>query len=109
MEGDNFTLPYGDGEYVRLMAHFDLVTKAYYDLDDRFRVVIKDITKRMGLGMHEFLDKKVRSVEDYDKYCHYVAGLVGIGLSNLFSSSGRESPAVADNTFLSNEMGLFLQ
>jgi farnesyl-diphosphate farnesyltransferase len=24
---------------------------------------------------------------DYDLYCHYVAGLVGIGLSNLFAGS----------------------
>jgi phytoene/squalene synthetase len=28
-------------------------------------------------------------VQDYDLYCHYVAGLVGIGLSQLFASSGR--------------------
>jgi farnesyl-diphosphate farnesyltransferase len=27
---------------------------------------------------------QVESVEDYDLYCHYVAGLVGIGLSQLF-------------------------
>ena len=28
---------------------------------------------------------------DYELYCHYVAGLVGIGLSQLFASSGRGS------------------
>lgn len=27
---------------------------------------------------------QVVTVDDYDKYCHYVAGLVGIGLSKLF-------------------------
>jgi phytoene/squalene synthetase len=27
---------------------------------------------------------QVESVEDYDLYCHYVAGLVGVGLSQLF-------------------------
>jgi hypothetical protein len=27
---------------------------------------------------------QVVTVEDYDLYCHYVAGLVGIGLSQLF-------------------------
>lgn len=37
---------------------------------------------------------QVVTVDDYDKYCHYVAGLVGIGLSKLFgkqwvSVSGR--------------------
>lgn len=31
---------------------------------------------------------QVDSVQDYDLYCHYVAGLVGIGLSQLFASSG---------------------
>ena len=31
---------------------------------------------------------QVISVKDYDLYCHYVAGLVGVGLSHLFASSG---------------------
>lgn len=52
---------------------------------------------------------QVETVEDYDLYCHYVAGLVGIGLSQLFSASGRESPELATNTELANHMGLFLQ
>lgn len=37
----------------------------------------------MGQGMAEFIVKEVVSVADYDKYCHYVAGLVGIGLSQV--------------------------
>ena len=43
------------------------------------------------------------------QYCHYVAGLVGIGLSQLFSASGLESEVVGRNQRLSNSMGLFLQ
>ena len=31
---------------------------------------------------------QVKTVEQYELYCHYVAGLVGIGLSQLFASSG---------------------
>jgi phytoene/squalene synthetase len=27
---------------------------------------------------------QVETVADYDLYCHYVAGLVGVGLSQLF-------------------------
>jgi farnesyl-diphosphate farnesyltransferase len=44
----------------------------------------------MGHGMAEFCTRRVESKEDYDLYCHYVAGLVGIGLSELFSVSGLE-------------------
>jgi len=43
------------------------------------------------------------------QYCHYVAGLVGIGLSRLFAVSRLEDPSVGANTKLSNSMGLFLQ
>ena len=45
--------------------------------------VIADITRRMGAGMAEFIEKEVETVEDFDTYCHYVAGLVGIGLSKV--------------------------
>ena len=40
----------------------------------------------MGAGMAEFIEKEVESVEDFDTYCHYVAGLVGIGLSKVLLS-----------------------
>ena len=43
------------------------------------------------------------------QYCHYVAGLVGIGLSRLFSASELESPEVGEDHQLANSMGLFLQ
>lgn len=43
------------------------------------------------------------------QYCHYVAGLVGIGLSRLFSASQLEDPEVGRDTELANSMGLFLQ
>ena len=43
------------------------------------------------------------------QYCHYVAGLVGIGLSQLFSASGLEGEGVGGDQRLANSMGLFLQ
>jgi farnesyl-diphosphate farnesyltransferase len=44
--------------------------------------------------MHEYILKDVVTIEDYNKYCHYVAGLVGIGLSQLFASSGLEAEEI---------------
>ena len=49
---------------------------------------------------------QVETVDDYDEYCHYVAGLVGLGLSKLFHAYGSEDLAPDS---LSNSMGLFLQ
>lgn len=43
--------------------------------------VIADITKRMGAGMAKYIQQDVETVADYDEYCHFVAGLVGVGLS----------------------------
>ena len=61
----------------------------------------------------------VETYNDFDEYCHYVAGLVGIGLSKLFFVSGLETQLKdkCDNDNkndiniekLSNSMGLFLQ
>ena len=48
--------------------------------------MIADITRRMGAGMAEFIEKEVDTVGDFDTYCHYVAGLVGIGLSKVLLS-----------------------
>ncbi|KAK9815785.1 hypothetical protein WJX72_009464 [[Myrmecia] bisecta] len=99
----------GQGSYVRLMEHYPNVTDVFLGLDMSYQKVIADITRRMGAGMAEFIEKDVATVADYDLYCHYVAGLVGIGLSQLFASSKLESRQFASMENLSNHMGLFLQ
>lgn len=108
---ENFTLKnVGDQEdYRALLEHYDKVVRFFKSLDAGYRDVIVDITEKMGDGMAHFIEKEVESVDDYNLYCHYVAGLVGIGLSKLFSASGLESPDLKDRHELSNSMGLFLQ
>ena len=49
------------------------------------------------------------TTSEYDLYCHYVAGLVGEGLSRLFSASKKESPSIGTQLEISNSMGLLLQ
>jgi len=48
----------------------------------------------------------VETVDDYDEYCHFVSGLIGLGLSKLFHASGAEDLAPDS---LSNSMALILQ
>lgn len=74
-----------------------------------YQDVISDITKRMGNGMADFMEKEVVTLKDWDLYCHYVAGLVGIGLSGIFANSGLEDKRFSEWVTLSNNMGLFLQ
>lgn len=96
-------------DYRTLMANFDKVISVYQALDKKYQAPIKDICMRMGHGMADYQEKKVSSLESYDLYCHYVAGLVGWGLSDLFSASGLEDPTLKDEKVISNSMGLFLQ
>ena len=51
----------------------------------------------------------LEKIEEWDLYCHYVAGLVGEGISGLFAASGKEAPFLGEQLELSNSMGLFLQ
>ncbi|KAF5448894.1 hypothetical protein F2P56_029389 [Juglans regia] len=96
----------GTKEYKVLMDEFHHVSTAFLELGKSYQEAIEDITKRMGAGMAKFICKEVESIDDYDEYCHYVAGLVGLGLSKLFHASGSEDLAP---DHLSNSMGLFLQ
>ncbi|KAI8872052.1 farnesyl-diphosphate farnesyltransferase 1 [Ramicandelaber brevisporus] len=93
-----------------LLVEFDLVIDQFLALKPEYREIIADITKKMGYGMADFIrGKKVVTTEDYDLYCHYVAGLVGEGLSALFAASKLEDADMATSLELSNSMGLFLQ
>lgn len=46
----------------------------------------------MGAGMAKFIAMhEVDTVAQYDEYCHFVAGLVGIGLSQMFGAQRRRA------------------
>ena len=70
----------------------------------------------MGRGMADYTHKAattgsiyLESVAEYNLYCHYVAGLVGEGLSRLWSASGKEAAWLGGQLDLSNSMGILLQ
>ncbi|KAI8344683.1 farnesyl-diphosphate farnesyltransferase [Chlamydoabsidia padenii] len=98
-----------------LLVHFDVVIDEFLRLKPGFQKVIADITRLMGNGMADYAtgehreNTSIATIKDFDLYCHYVAGLVGYGLSDLFAASGLEDPLIANDKNLSNCMGLFLQ
>ena len=99
----------GKGKERELLEQFWRVSKECQKLKKPYLDVIMDICERMANGMCHFLVNEVVSKADYDLYCHYVAGLVGHGLTRLFACSGLENPAIADDLRIANSMGLFLQ
>ncbi|KAI9751999.1 MAG: hypothetical protein M4579_005795 [Chaenotheca gracillima] len=98
-----------------LLVHFDVVVEEFAQVKPPYRTIIKDITKKMGNGMADYARKAAKSIDsidtvkDYNLYCHYVAGLVGEGLTRLFVESGLANPVLLDRTHLHESMGLFLQ
>jgi len=103
----------GEGDEAALLKDFKHVNAAFATLLPVEQDVIADICARMGEGMAAFAGRDLREgtadTSDYNLYCHYVAGLVGEGLSRLFVAHGDEDSIVAKDISLANDMGLFLQ
>lgn len=108
---ENFALQnVGDKpEYVELMENYSKIATTFNTLSIEYQKVIKEITFEMAKGMLVFTTKKVETKEDYNLYCHYVAGLVGQGLSKIFVASGLENANYLTQMEIANSMGLFLQ
>jgi farnesyl-diphosphate farnesyltransferase len=102
----------GEGHEAELLEHFGAVNAVFAALRPVDRDTIADVCRRMGEGMAAFsgrdLTEGTTDVRDYNLYCHYVAGLVGHGLSHLFVAHG-EDAEVGRDLDLANDMGLFLQ
>ncbi|KAG0330423.1 bifunctional farnesyl-diphosphate farnesyltransferase/squalene synthase [Podila horticola] len=106
-KGWNFTKNGPHEKDRQLLVEFDLVISAFLQLKPAYQAIIADITKRMGEGMAHYVKTgvSIQTIADYDSYCHFAAGLVGEGLSDMFSACGFESSRLD----LSNSMGVFLQ
>ncbi|KAF9263357.1 squalene synthase [Marasmius fiardii PR-910] len=100
----------------QLLVEYDLVVTELNNLPKQYRDVILSIAEKMAMGMADYAHKAattssiyLATVDDYNLYCHYVAGLVGEGLSGLFSASTKEAEWLAGQLELSNSLGLLLQ
>ncbi|KAG5519780.1 hypothetical protein PMAC_000053 [Pneumocystis sp. 'macacae'] len=94
-----------------LLANFDAVIDELAALPAGAQDVIRSVTRTMGAGMAGFAERggHIETVDAYNEYCYYVAGLVGQGLTQLFVEMGGEA---GDRQVLEDEavtMGLFLQ
>ena len=98
-----------------LLVHFDDVVVELKKVKPEYFEIIDDITIKMGNGMAdyalnaEFNTNGVNTVKDYELYCHYVAGLVGDGLTRLFVKSQLAIPKLLEKPSLTESMGQFLQ
>lgn len=104
----------GEGDERDFLENYSRCVNVYKKLKQPSQDVIADIAKRMGQGMAKYVKKDLGqgtvTIADYDEYCHFVAGLVGEGLSRLFTCTGYESNEVSIvSSTLANTMGLFLQ
>ena len=114
-EGWSFSGNGPDEKDRELLVQFHNVTEEFRKVKPVYREIINDIAHQMGNGMADFCakaekdDEGVDTVGDYDMYCHYVAGLVGNGLTRLFVESGLANPALSKRPELQESMGLFLQ
>lgn len=98
-----------------LLVEFEVVIAEFKKIKPEYRAIISDITDKMGNGMADYANNAehnihgVNTVKDYELYCHYVAGLVGDGLTRLFVESGLANPALLERPHLAESMGQFLQ
>jgi farnesyl-diphosphate farnesyltransferase len=99
----------------QLLVEFNVVIEEFKKLKPAYKVIIKDITKRMGNGMADYANNAehnlvgVNTVKDYELYCHYVAGLVGEGVTRLFVEAGLANAMLLKKPELMESMGQFLQ
>jgi farnesyl-diphosphate farnesyltransferase len=99
----------------QLLVQFDNVIAEFRNMKPVYQAIIKDITDKMGNGMADFVrkaafgDAGVNTVEEYDLYCWYVAGMVGEGLTRLFVEAGLGEATLINHFYLYKSMGLLLQ
>ncbi|KAK5992513.1 putative squalene synthase [Cladobotryum mycophilum] len=98
-----------------LLEKFDVVVAELKSLKKPYYEIIKDMTIKMGNGMadyaqnDEMIKNGVQNIEEYELYCHYVAGLVGEGLTRLMVATELANPKLAERPSLTESMGQFLQ
>ncbi|XP_063296882.1 squalene synthase-like isoform X2 [Pelobates fuscus] len=93
----------------QVLENFPTISLEFRNLAAVYQEIIVDMCNKMGVGTADFLEKEIDSLNDWDKYCHCVGGMLGVALSRILSASELEDPIVGQDTHLANSTTLFLQ
>ena len=88
-----------------LIENADIVLKSFFAFKQDIKNISISYLREMGYGMIYYQDHSISTFEDLDDYCYYVAGTVGVYLTELIK--------ISDNLDLDKEkaksLGRFLQ
>ena len=109
--------PIGKGDEHALLEALPGLVDAFHTKipSSRVREAVHRVVCEMGQGMAEFsamdLGRGTSSVGEYNRYCHFVAGTVGYGLTAIFDALGLEQNAseLVKDQRLWDGMGMLLQ
>lgn len=121
-ETNNITYKINDTKYQQLMNNYSRVMNVSSVLSQKSQTLTNKILKKMAKGMIKYLDSKIETLEEYNDYCYYVAGLVGEILTqftvvNKFEDANFIKQTIQNKNIFSNHkkggldksMGIFLQ
>ncbi|KJZ78129.1 Putative squalene synthase [Hirsutella minnesotensis 3608] len=115
MEIDGWQFHESQEKDKELLEKFDVVVTELKKIKRPYADIIKDIADKMGNGMadyaqnDEMIENGVQTIEEYELYCHYVAGLVGEGLTRLFVTAELANAKLMERPSLTESMGQLLQ
>ncbi len=84
----------GAPEYRELIAGTEHVFAVFDSLPKRTGAIVERWTRELTNGMNEFVGRypggiRIQTLDEYRRYCYYVAGTVGHLLTDLFSEHSR--------------------
>ncbi len=86
---------HGDPHHINLLMNIDKAFTVYHGLMQSSQAVLKKCVLEMANGMAQFVRSypegiRIKTIPEYKEYCYYVAGTVGILLTDLWKLHGRK-------------------
>ncbi|KAM5165059.1 squalene synthase-like [Mantella aurantiaca] len=93
----------------QVLEDFPTISREFRNLSVVYQEVIANVIQKLAVGMAEYLQKQIESVQDLEKYAHIVCSSMINGMSVILSVTGLEDPIVGEDTRLSSSLGVILQ
>ncbi|KAM5165057.1 squalene synthase-like [Mantella aurantiaca] len=93
----------------QVLEDFPTISREFRNLAVVYQEVMANVIHKVALGMAEYLQKQIESVQDLDLYAEKVSSPLMHGLSVIFSVTGLVDPIVGEDERFSDSFGLIMQ